>query len=317
MSDSSIRYRFLITAFLKGMCLVLPLLVISGVLKSMLPYSCTSVPCIDALSNEKDTTTFYFIGSSRVQRSISPSTLKADLPDFRFVNLGLSSNSFLYACQAASNVMKNNSGKKIIFIELTGLSLAPPESYYYMLTAKDVAGVFKEHLRLQCSPEDVRALLFFSFSIHGDIKKTIYPRLNLNAGPSIGFIQEQRDSGSLTSMLTAESFAVRTSTSPEILNLYRDVINNLRSDADKNGDDLQFILPLMISEESEFAIDMSVFAELPEEIKWTYSHEFLNTMYDPQYLSDQSHLNSKGAVVYSHELSRFIEKRFVVKSKRE
>lgn len=315
MSDSNIQYRVVVTAFLKGMCFVIPLLLISVALKSMLPYSCESVPCVEGLSNEDDRTTFYFIGTSRVQRGISPPTLKADLPDYNFVNLGLSSSSFLYACRAASNVMKNNSGKKIIFIELTGLSIAPPDSYYYLLTVRDVAEVFKQHTSLQCSSEDVRALLFFSFSIHGDIKKTIYPRLKFNAGPAIGFLEDDRDSGSLASMLTTESFAVKTRISPDVLNVYLEVINNLRKEAEENGDDIQFILPLMIPEESEFAIDMSVFAELPEEMKWSYSDEFLITMHNRQYLSDQSHLNSKGAAIYSHELSDFIRKRFDLSSK--
>jgi hypothetical protein len=119
------------------------------------------VPCVEGLPYNEDQTTFYFIGTSRVQRSISPSTLKADLPDYNFVNLGLSSSSFLYGCQSASNVMKNTSGKKIIFIELTGLSLTPPDSYYNLLTVQDVKEAFKHHLSVMCSTDDVRALLFF------------------------------------------------------------------------------------------------------------------------------------------------------------
>jgi hypothetical protein len=213
--------------------------------------------------------------------------------------------------------MKSNSGKKIIFVELTGMSLLPPDSYYYLLTAKDVAEGFKQHMSVLCSPEDVPGLLFFSFSIHGDIKKIIYPRLKLNAGPSIGYLEEQRESGSLASMLTKESFAVKTMISPDLLNMYLEVINKLRKEAMETGDEIQFILPLMIPEESEFDVDMSVFAELPEDMKWSYSDELLITMHNPQYLSDPSHLNSKGAAIYSHELSDFIRKRFVANSKTE
>jgi hypothetical protein len=95
------------------------------------------------------------------------------------------------------------------------------------------------------------------------------------------------------------------------------VIDNLRKEAEKNGDDIQFILPLMIPEESEFAIDMGVFAALPEDMKWSYSDEFLITMQNREYLSDPSHLNSKGAAVYSHELSEFIRKRFAISSTTE
>lgn len=315
MQDFNIRYRFIVTAFLKGVCFVIPLLLLSVALKLMPPYTCKSVPCVEALSNEGGRPTFYFIGTSRVQRSISPSTLKADLPDYNFVNLGLSSNSFLYACKAASNLMKNTSGKKIIFIELTGLALAPKNSYYYLLTFQDVAEVVQQHMSVRCTSEDVRELLFFSFSIHEDLVKTIYPRLKPGGEPAFGFLEDGRDSGSLASMLTPESFAVKTRTSPDVFNMYLEVIHNLRKEAEEKGDDIQFILPLMISEESEFAIDMSVFAELPEEMKWSYSDEFLITLYNRQYLSDHLHLNSKGAAIYSHELSAFIRERFAVSSK--
>jgi hypothetical protein len=315
MSDSKIRYHFVGIAFLKGMFFVIPLLLISVGFKLMQPYSCTSVPCVEGLSNEEDRTTFYFVGTSRIQRSISPAALKTELPEYNFVNLGLSSSSFLYACQTASNVMKNNSGKKIIFIELTGLSLVPPDSYYYLLTVQDVAEVFKQHLSAGFTSEDMRRLLFFSFSIHGDIKKTIYPRFNLKAGAPIGFLEEKkREAGTLDAMLTPKSFTIKTEISPEILNMYLEAINSLRKQAEEKGNVIQFILPLTIVEENEFNIDMAVFAELPEEMKWTYSNEFLINMHNRRYLADKLHLNSNGAAVYSHELSDFIRKRLAINS---
>jgi hypothetical protein len=302
-------------AFIKGMCLIIPLLLMSAALKLMLPFSCNSVPCIEPFTNKGDRPVFYFLGTSRVQRSISPSILKADLPEYDFVNLGLSSNSFLYACQAASNLMDDNSGKKIIFIELTGLAFTPPESYYYQITLQDVAEVFKQHMAARWTSKDVREFLFFSFSIHADIKKTIYPRFNLKAGASTGFLEDSRESGTLDAMLTPKSFTVKTEISPEMLNMYLKAIDSLTKQAEEKGHVIHFILPLMIFEESEFNVDMSVFAELPEEMKWTYSDEFLSNMYNRRYLADRLHLNSNGAAVYSHELSDFIRKRFTVSSK--
>jgi lysophospholipase L1-like esterase len=112
-------------------------------------------------------------------------------------------------------------------------------------------------------------------------------------------------------MLTPESFALKTTISPDVHNVYLDVINDLREEAEEKGNEIQFILPLMIWGQDEFNIDMSVFAELPEALKWTYSNEFLINMHNHQYLSDPSHLNSKGAAVYSRELSDHIKKRFV------
>jgi len=312
MPDSNFSYRFILAAFFKGMCFVIPLLLLSAALKLTKPYGCESVPCVIPKSmNETGRTTFYFIGTSRVQRSISPATLKGDLPHYNFINLGLSSNSFLYGCRAASNLMKQDSGRKIIFIELTGLALLPTDSYYRLLTLEDVGEVVKQHLSVRCTPEDVRGLLFFLFSIHGDIKKIVYPRLNLNGEPAIGFMNDARDAGSLEAMLTPARYTIKPAISPDVLAMYMNVIHHLQQEAEEKGNEIQFILPLMIWEESEFIVDMSVFNQLPEEMKWTYSDEFLTRMYTGKYLSDQLHLNTKGAIVYSHELSEFIRERIL------
>src|SRR5688572_28078280 len=125
-------------------------------------------------------------------------------------------------------------------------------SYYYLLTPGNVAEVVKQHMAVRSTSEDVRGLLFFLFSIHGDIKKNIYPRLGIHGQSEIGFLEDRRDSGSLQAMLTPERVAIKTKISPDVLNLYRMAINQLSKEAEETGSKIQFILPLMIWEESEF-----------------------------------------------------------------
>jgi hypothetical protein len=304
--------RFIAIALLKGACFVVPLLLISMALKLTFPYVCKPVPCHEIPSTrENDRPAFYFVGTSRVQQGISPAVLKNDLPDDNFVNLGLSNSSFLYSCKAASNLLKQRSGKKVIFIELTELSLAPSDSYYFLLTPEDVGEVIRQHLSIQCTPEDLSGLLFYVFSIHSDLKKVVYSGLNLDSQREIGFVEDLHDyAGTLDMMLTPQSFTTKTSVSPSLLNAYGEIIDQLRKEAAEDGSEIQFMLPLTINKRSEFHVDMAVFAQLPEDLKWSYSGEFLSAMKDRQYLSDAVHLSAEGAVRNSQELSKFIKTRF-------
>jgi hypothetical protein len=308
--------RFIIIALLKALCFSAPLLLISMALKLTLPYACKPVPCYEIPAvGESDRPTFYFVGTSRVRQSISPAVLKNNLPGNNFINLGLSSNSFLYSCKAASNLLKQRSGRKVIFIELTGLSLAPSDSYYFLLTPGDVWTVIRQHLSIQCTPEDVSGLLFYAFSIHSDLKKVIYARLDLYSQPEVGFMEDRRDySGSLNTVLTPESFTTKTSVSPSLLNAYSAIIDQLRKEASEAGSEILFMLPLTVNTTSEFHIDMAVFTRLPEDMKWSYSAEFLQAMNDRRCLSDEVHLGAEGAIRYSQELSEFIKARFGVQT---
>ena len=290
------------------------LLLISMALKLAVRSTCKPVPClITEPLHKSDRPIFYFIGTSRVRQSISPAILNINLPDDNFINLGIPKNSFLYSCKAASNLLKHRPGKKMIFIELTRLALMPSDSYYFLLTPEDVREVMKQHLSIQCTSKDISELLFYLFNIHSDIKKSVYSRLNLYSRPEIGFMEDRHSyAGSLNAMLTPKSFTFKTEIPSNKLDAYIKTINELRKEANEQGSEIQFILPLTINNTSEFDIDMAVFAKLPENLKWSYSEEFLKAMHTPQYLADEHHLSANGAIRYSQELSEFIIKRFNV-----
>lgn len=305
------RYSIIIKFLLKAVLLILPLLMVSLLLKVTFSYSCKSGSCLEDYARmNKNLPTYYFIGTSRVQQSIDPEILKADLPDNNFLNLGITNNSFLYSCKVASNLMKEGPRKKI-FIELTGLALPPSDSYYLLLHTTDVLDVLKQHLSIQCTTEDISGLLFYMFNIHSDLKKVVYASLDIYSRPEIGFMPNNRTyTGAMEGMLTPQSFAIIPPMDSTIPDAYLAIIDQLQKEAKETESEIQFILPLTIVNASEFDIDMSVFARLPDDMKWTYSTEFLHDMKKQQYLSDEYHLSYAGAVRYSHELATFIGTRF-------
>lgn len=307
--DSKMSYRKILIAFLKGILFTGVLLVISFGIKLSFPYPHQSKWLQD--SKTKADTTFYFIGTSRVQRSISPDILKTHLPMYDFVNLGQASNSFLYSCRIASLLLQDTTKTKIIFIELSGLAICPPDSYYLLMREADVWNVISQHLSIQTTPADVGGLLSYTFSLRSDIKKIIYSKLNLYKNPELGYLGAVREfKGPTTSVLTPESFTTRTNISPDLLNAYLHNINQLQREAARTGSQIIFILPLTIDKMDEFTVDLSVFAQLPDNSKWSYSNEFMRTMKNQKFLFDEAHLNEIGASQYSYELLKVIEKRF-------
>lgn len=306
------HYSFILKSLLKGVLLILPLLMVSLLLKVAVSHSCKSGSCLEdyAVTNN-NLRTFYFIGTSRVQQSIDPEILKVAVPHNNFINLGISNNSFLYSCKVASNLMKERPGKKVIFIELTGLALPPSDSYYLLLHTTDVVDVIQQHLSIQCTTEDVSGLLFYMFNIHSDLKKVVYASMDIYSEPEIGLMKNNRDyAGSMEGLLTPQSFAIKPRIDSTIPDAYLDIIDQLRKEAEETESEVQFILPLTIVNASEFDVDMSVFTQLPDDLKWSYSEEFLHDIKNQQYLSDEHHLSYRGAVRYSQELSKFIGTRF-------
>lgn len=301
--------RLILTLFLKTLVFTGVLLLISFAIKLSFPYKRQS----KWWHHNKviEDTTFYFIGSSRVQRSISPAILKSTLPNFNFVNLGIGGNSFLYSCQIASQLLQDSSEKKIVFIELSGLSIRPSDAYYFLMSQHDVWNVIRQHLSVECRLSDLSGFLFYMFSIRSDLKKIIYPDLNLYSNPEIGYLPDTKESkASIDGVLNADSFTTQTEISPRLLDAYLDNISKLHKMANRSGSHVIFILPLTIVTASEFNIDMSVFRKLPNHSKWSYSAELMDSMRNSKYLFDDLHLNEAGSVVYSHELSKFIKERF-------
>lgn len=305
--DFKMGYRAILIALLKGMVFAGTLLIISLIIK----FSFARQPVSLSHGRSITDTTFYFIGSSRVQRSISPNILKTRFPNYTFINLGVTNNSFLYNCQLASRLLQESKETKIIFIELAALTICPSDSYYFLLSQHDVWSVIRQHLSIQHTPADIQSLLFYMFSLHSDIKKIIYPELNLYGNPELGYQAGNREfKGSVTNIITPESFAIKTKISPSLLNAYLENINRLDSIAARNHAQIIFIFPLTISKTSELNIDVSVFAKLPESSKWSYPVEFMTAMRNEKYLFDDFHLNEAGANQYSYELSKFIKKLF-------
>ena len=89
-----------------------------------------------SIENSTDTS-YYFIGSSRVQKSIDPNILSKAVNGKSVFNLGISNSLFLSNCFLADFVMEQK-GEKIIFIELSALNEHFPKSYTIVANALQI-----------------------------------------------------------------------------------------------------------------------------------------------------------------------------------
>jgi hypothetical protein len=303
--------KLLTIPFLKATAFLAALLALSLTVKFFFPSSGSSdLESAFASANHGNGRTFFFVGSSRTRESIAIALLKVEFSDDTFVNLGLSSNSFLYSCQAASNVMQTTQGRKVVFIELAGLSLVPPRDFYKVMNTSDVDEVIVQHLSVRHSPQDLLEFVYYAFNIGEDLRRIFYPRLGIDR-------LETADSNVLRELRkgkpaipSPERLSTISAIEPAIMNLYKNSINSLMTLAEHTGSQVIFVLPLAISENDELQIDMSVFSSLPAENKWQYTAGFLRSMDDSKYFADESHPNQAGATVYTRELLKFIRHRF-------
>src|SRR5688500_5432377 len=94
-----------------------------------------SLECVGHIPQGKKNNTFsvYFIGCSRVQRSIDPVIIQRYFNHEHVYNLGISGSTFLSNCILSDAIIRKE-GPKIIFIEL--LTLSPVLSSDFLLVSK-------------------------------------------------------------------------------------------------------------------------------------------------------------------------------------
>ena len=102
---------------------------------------------VKSISEASLDTSFYFIGSSRVQRSINPILLSEKLKKKKVFNIGISGSTFLNNCILADYIIRSSKKKKI-FMELSPIipSLRPGLLNFASASSLDP---FKSTFRLQ------------------------------------------------------------------------------------------------------------------------------------------------------------------------
>jgi hypothetical protein len=300
-------------SLLKLILFTLPLFFVSVALKGLFPGAGLS----DHIRPQTGNLAFYFLGTSRTRGSIATDVLTSQFNECEFVNLAIPNCSILYSLEVASNLLQHVPGQKVIFIELTDYILLPPDDSHLIMSRSDEHAAMANYLLAGISPQDVSALVYYTFSIKNDLKRIFSVRVR-QAGSETPF---QSSASALMArqpaILTPETLTLTTAmrVNQDVFSEYKHSIERLEQLAKQTGTEVIFFLPLAIPKQNELEIDLPVFEWLPAEKKWEYSSQFLASMNDPKYFADASHLNQAGESQYTLELSKFIEARFRITRK--
>lgn len=260
--------------------------------------------CINATTSN---TAIYFVGSSRVKRSLNPEIIKKSTRNSTIYNVGISSSTFLSNCVIADYIL-NSKGKKIIFVELSPLLNELPSEVWHLSKQWDfnvLRTVFKLIQDQPLTDQIVRVLdilnirLFAQFSITKEIEQLIRYKENKLNTVWIGYdpSEEVAHEGT-SSFLCKEDLSINIS-DLNIIKPYQDIINRLIIASKNNNTRLYFFLPITNKKKEEKQLIISLYNTLPKEIKLELTEKFISTISKENYLMDSNHLNRQGADVYS------------------
>ncbi|WP_438422584.1 hypothetical protein [Aquimarina macrocephali] len=270
------------------------------------------------IANNKETS-YYFIGSSRVQNSINPEILEEHFGNKNVSNIGISGSTFLSNCILADFLLKEKTSK-VLFIELSPIKQELPNGFIEF--SKEANIDILETIDELTKNESFRKRLLFKLhilnylyskkiSVKKDVKRILSQ--NDNKEREIGFISLNKNNfNSISPFITYEEI-----NSPSIKNknltTYQNYINYLLELSSKKNSKIIFFLPLTYKNEKEKNIVIPLYHSLSDSLKIKYSKRFLNSIVNSKYLSDENHLNSLGAEKYTNLLSPLIESYFFSK----
>ncbi len=270
---------------------------------------------IKGISEAPLDTSYYFLGSSRVQRSIDPILMSKKSKKENVYNLGISGSTFLNNCILADYLIRSNKKKKI-FIELSPIipSLKPG-----LLNFADASSLnpFRSILRLQRKESYLdqamfqlklyNDYLFSKINIKEGLKKHI-PGLSKKISHQIGYSEDtKKGAKSITSFITYKEINIQHKSKIN-LNKYHNYIEHLDSLAARHQTKIVFFLPITYKSPKEKDIVIPLFQSLRSNQKLAYSKHFISTITNSDYLLDINHFNKFGAETYTSLLSTLIEK---------
>lgn len=248
-----------------------------------------------------------FIGSSRVQCSVNPGILKAQLPEYDFYNLGMANSSVLYNCQLAHKLIPSLPQKSIIFIELSDLSILPPANFFYFNSYADLYNLTKQKFSLNFELNDIEKIGMSMVDIRAHIKLATYPQASLFK--EVGFLKRNGLFKGNTGAFVNEQEINQSgdALTPSQKNCLS-ILGNLVENARKRQIKIVFMPSLTIRKASERKYVLPIFNKIRPSDKWTYSDNFLGKIADTKYLYDLNHLNEQGAELYSLEVVNEIKR---------
>ena len=253
---------------------------------------------------------YFFIGSSRVQKSINAQEVNKVFKNRNIVNLGITASTFISNCLLAESIMKKNSG--VFFIELSptifklseGLVLFSKEMEIDLLKgANQLFHKEKTYSRYVHMLKIYGSYLFIKYSYQRKIRSLF----RTNEMILVGFDPNDKTqkTHSISSFLTYNEL-VDAKNKQVKLDSYKNYINYLTDLSVQHKSKIVFFLPLTYKSVGERNIVIPLYQSLPDSLKVVYSEKFLNEITNTDYLNDINHLNTKGAKVYSQWLGEYL-----------
>lgn len=271
---------------------------------------------LDHLTTHADTSLF-FIGSSRVQRSIDPQIIKSHYGHFPAFNLGVAGGTFLSNCVMADFIIQQK-GYKVLFIELSPLVDELPD-YLFGVSSEIGLNPLRSVLALtQSQSFSARSMLILnvinrqlhnSIAVTEEVKKIIGYKMDRES--RIGFVASDKNNfQNILCLLTWEEMKNGHSDYSIDLSKYMQMIDYLQNEARNNNAQLVFFLPITYAKQVEKTIVIPLYFALPETMRLEFPDYFFREMNKEEYLKDQLHLNRQGATTYSRLLIPLLDKHF-------
>ncbi|MBT1705391.1 hypothetical protein [Chryseosolibacter indicus] len=265
-------------------------------------------------------TSFFFIGSSRVQKGIDPLIITNGYDNVKVFNWGITSGTFLNNCIVADFAIKQP-GQKVVFIELAPLVDVLPDGLFNFATHTrlDLFGSVLTLTANQSFSEQSMLMLkiindyfYKCITVRNEVKHiighTAGVKVNDDYEKWIGFSPSNRNGHYTTrSFLTSQEINNCRLNSINLVK-YQVMISYLEGLAKSNNSRVVFFLPITSMKQAEKNIVIPLYHTLPDSMKLEYSSQFLQQMADAEYLLDINHLNRKGATTYSTLLIPLLEK---------
>lgn len=261
---------------------------------------------------------YYFIGSSRVQRSFNPAILSDCLNGVEINNWGMSSCTFFYNCIIADFLMDQR-GNKALFIELSSISSDIPPSFLDLekMAGFNTTDIIKNLSKGQSLTDRFSTYINFfdskafdMISIREEMSAAFKRLLNEEVllSTHFGYLEsddnevQETDSFLDYHEIHQEPFGDKEAITPHLL-----YIDYLLKKARQQGVNIYFFLPTTYNSNVEKHLVIPIFNALPETARIDYDSTFLNAIGKAEYLADKNHLNKKGAEVHSAEMCRLLK----------
>lgn len=255
---------------------------------------------------ENKSSKIYFIGTSRVQRSVNTSQLQKALQMKGVYNLGLSSSSFLFNYLLAKKLIEISPPKSTIFIELCGSQPTPPVSYEYFFSETDCINLLKLYFTLNGNIEKIDVIIFHFLSLKKSIKTLFESNLSLKS--EIGYISDSRIfKGSNKAVITLQEVVNVNTQLNAVQHKYLGIIEELINEGKRKDINIVFFVPTTFKNKKEETFALPIFNKILPENRWFYTPLFLSEIKKTSYLSNENHLNKYGAKIYTEELIKKIK----------